>query len=1028
MRKFLYFIFVLSGAAGLVYESIWTRYLGLFVGHGAYAQVLVLVIFLGGMSVGALAIGRRAEKVRDPLRWYALIELAVGVIGFFFHDVFVWTTHVAYDSIFPALGPGALHVIVKWALAALLILPQSLLLGATFPLMTAGALRHSPQRSGQTIALLYFANSLGAAAGVLLAGFVLIEAVGLPGTLLAAATANIIVAGAVYLAARRTSGTAEKPAMREAIAASRPVRSTVDAALSTQVGVNPVLYRLLLAVSFGTAVSSFVYEIGWIRMLSLVLGAATHSFELMLSAFILGLAIGAFVIRRRTGSDHGAVVRLARVQLAMGVLAVLTLPIYVRSFTWMSDFMAAFTRAPAGYVAFSVARYAICLAVMLPATICAGMTLPLITRLLMRGPEGERALGRVYGVNTLGSILGVALAALILLPLVGLKWMIVIGASIDIGLGVWLLVFDGRELPARQSLRRLIPAFPAVAAVLFIGAATRFDRGVLTSGVFRYGNVRPALAQNIAFFADGRTATVSVRRITQGKGLSLTTNGKPDASLGPEWFQPPGVATRFTHDASTQLLLPLITLAHVPNARLAAVIGQGSGMSSHTLLGDEKLERVVTIEIEPQMIRASRVFYPANSRVFDDPRSVFALDDARSFFAAQRERYDLILSEPSNPWVAGVSGLFTTEFYAHVRRFMTPNGVFGQWLHLSEINDGLVLSVIRAVAENFPDYALYVVGNRDILIVATNQPKLPAPDWSVLALPGVASELKRVLPLTPQMLDALRIVQASTLAPLVHGGGANSDFYPILDLGAERTRYLEEGAAGFAGLSGDRFGIATLLEQRRAPVSVTPYIVIGDVPRLEAMELAARVNAGAFAGASGSQLGAAENVRSVERLLSSDAAAVDWHVWVDAIRQAEETRAGGSAGIADSAYFGRVSRFLTRHSPPAEARASVAFLHGLASWDYAEASKAAEPLLAAASHGDYWLSPDLLREGTVVARLRTGDIEGARSAYLLLDGSSSRSPNDVRPQLLAAWIQSSISGRAMTLRKGSAPLAAAVIP
>ena len=995
MRKFLCFIFVLSGAAGLVYESIWTRYLGLFVGHGAYAQVLVLVIFLGGMSAGALAIGRRAERVRDPLRWYALIELAVGVIGFLFHDVFVWTTHVAYDSIFPALGPGVLHVIVKWGLAALLILPQSLLLGATFPLMTAGALRHAPQRSGQTIALLYFANSLGAAAGVLLAGFVLIEAVGLPGTLLAAAMANIVVAGAVYLAARRTSAAAGPIVQHESIVAEA----------ATQSAVNPALYRLLLAVSFGTAVSSFVYEIGWIRMLSLVLGAATHSFELMLSAFILGLAIGAFVIRRRTGGDRNALVLLARVQLAMGVLAVLTLPIYVRSFTWMADFMAAFTRAPAGYVAFSVARYAICLAVMLPATICAGMTLPLITRLLMRGPEGERALGRVYGVNTLGSIIGVALAALILLPLVGLKWMIVVGASIDIGLGLWLLVFDGRALPSRQSLMRLMPAFPAVAAVLFIGAATRFDRGVLTSGVFRYGSLRPALAQNIAFFADGRTATVSVRRITQGKGLSLTTNGKPDASLGPEWFQPPGVATRFTHDASTQLLLPLITLAHVPNARLAAVIGQGSGMSSHTLLGDDKLARVVTIEIEPQMIRASRVFYPANRRVFDDPRSVFALDDARSFFAAQRERYDLILSEPSNPWVAGVSGLFTTEFYAHVRRFMTPNGVFGQWLHLSEINDGLVLSVVRAVAENFPDYALYVVGNRDILIVATNQAKLPAPDWSVLALPGVASELKRVLPLTPQMLDALCIVQASTLAPLVRGGGANSDFYPILDLGAERTRYFEEGAAGFAGLSGDRFGIATLLEQRRAPVSVTPYIVIGDVPRLEAMELAARVNGGAFAGASGAQLGAAENVRSVERLLSSDAAPIDWHVWVDAIRQAEETRAGGSAGIADSAYFGRVSRFLARHSPPAEARASVAFLHGLAAWDYAEASRAAEPLLTAASHGDYWLAPDLLREGTVVARLRTGDIAGARSAYVLLDGSSSRSPNDVRPQLLAALIR-----------------------
>ncbi|NUS46609.1 MAG: fused MFS/spermidine synthase, partial [Gemmatimonadaceae bacterium] len=196
-------IFVLSGAAGLVYESIWARYLGLFVGHGAYAQVLVLVIFLGGMSIGALAVGRRAERVRRPLRWYAAVELAVGVFGLLFHGAFVWSTGHAYDALFPALGPGVLHVVAKWAIAALLILPQSVLLGATFPLMAAGALRRVPERAGHTIALLYFANSLGAAAGVLVAGFALLARFGLPGTLAAAASANLLVAAAASVISRR---------------------------------------------------------------------------------------------------------------------------------------------------------------------------------------------------------------------------------------------------------------------------------------------------------------------------------------------------------------------------------------------------------------------------------------------------------------------------------------------------------------------------------------------------------------------------------------------------------------------------------------------------------------------------------------------------------------------------------------------------------------------------------------------------------------------------------------------------------
>jgi hypothetical protein len=487
-----------------------------------------------------------------------------------------------------------------------------------------------------------------------------------------------------------------------------------------------------------------------------------------------------------------------------------------------------------------------------------------------------------------------------------------------------------------------------------------------------------------------------------------------DASLGREWFIPPATPAPFTHDASTQLLLPLVTLAHVPHARVAAVIGQGSGMSSHTLLGDAQLTRVVTIEIEPQMLKASRAFYPANRRVFDDPRSVFALDDARSYFASQGERYDLILSEPSNPWVAGVSGLFTSEFYAHVRRFLTPQGVFGQWLHLSELNDGLALSVIRAVAENFPDYALYAVSNRDILIVATNEATLPTPDWSVFELPGVASELRRVVPLTPAMLDALRMVDGAALAPLVRGGGGNSDFYPALDLGAERARYLDEDASGFVWMAGERFGISALVSRRPVGVVGASYTAIGGVPRLEAMELAARARHGDVAGALGPQLGALERVRAVDRLLTSDAAPVDWHVWVSALRETDETRSGGSQGIPDTALYAAAVRALARQAAPEEARASVAFLHGLATWNFAEASRAAGPLLVAARRGDHWLPPDLLRDGTVVARLRTGDVLGARAALDGLASSSARTRGDVRAQLLAAWVQDSEAPKSTT--------------
>jgi hypothetical protein len=428
-------------------------------------------------------------------------------------------------------------------------------------------------------------------------------------------------------------------------------------------------------------------------------------------------------------------------------------------------------------------------------------------------------------------------------------------------------------------------------------------------------------------------------------------------------------------------------------------------MSSHTLLGDDSLKRLVTIEIEPEMIRASRMFYPANRRVFDDPRSSFAIDDARSYFASRNERYDLILSEPSNPWVAGVSGLFTTEFYAHVGRFLTPHGVFGQWLHLSEISDGLVLGVVRALAENFPSYALYAVGGHDILIVASRERTLPEPDWSVMRNAGTQVDLQRVYPLTPGILNGLHIADGATLAPLTTGGGANSDFYPTLDLGAERTRYMAQGAHGFVGLAGERFAIAPMLERRRVGVEGEWYSPLSGVPRLSAQEFAARLRDGRMEGMDADALMLVDRMRSVDRIARSGEAPIEWHIFVANAVEAEAARSGGTVGVADTAFFARVRGYLTTKHAPAPASAAIDFVHGLASWDFAEASRAAEVLIPLASHGDHWISPDLLREGTVVARLRVGDVRGARMALDALRAVSPRASGDVRGELIAAWVE-----------------------
>ncbi|HTJ21265.1 MAG TPA: fused MFS/spermidine synthase [Gemmatimonadaceae bacterium] len=1008
MLPLLYVVFVLSGAAGLIYESIWTRYLGLFVGHSAYAQVIVLVIFLGGMSLGALLIGRRTERVTRPLFWYAIVELATGMIGLVFHDVFVATTDFTYLSIFPAIGLGAAQTIVKWGIAGLLILPQSILLGMTFPLMSAGVVRRLPQRVGDALATLYFANSFGAAVGVLIAGFWLVAAVGLPGTLLAAAMLNIVVAAAVFIAVRTTTGA-------ETTAAVEAAQEQTFNGLS-----KPRLWRLLLAVSFGTALSSFIYEIGWIRMLALVLGSATHSFELMLSAFILGLALGALWVRRRADERATSLRFLGLVQVAMGSLAIATLPVYLMTFDWMVSFMAAFAKTSQGYAMFSVSRYVICLAVMLPATFCAGMTLPLITRVLVGASVGERAIGQVYGVNTLGSIVGAGVAGLVLMPLLGLKWLLVAGASVDIALGVALLAGDGRsatdDRPSRWTPKLLL-AGGLAAAVIIASLRAQLDHTVLTSGVFRYGTVQAPGSREVLFYKDGRTATVSVRRIPDTHGLTLATNGKPDASLGPEWLNAkvepkPGA---FTHDAPTQLFVPLIPLAYVPNAKTAAVIGFGSGMTSHALLGSPVLQSVVTIEIEPEMIRASRNFYPANARAYDDKRSTFVIDDARAYFAASGKRFDLIVSEPSNPWVSGVSGLFTAEFYERITHYLTPNGVFAQWLHLYEIDDALLLSVMSALSEHFPTYSIYQISNRDIILVATTRAALPAPDWSIFQSQQLASDLKRVWPITPHTMETLRVADSRSLMPLVRiAGNPNSDFYPTLDLNAERTRYMKIDAEGFVGLASGRVNFAAMIDGHRNGLG-DPYALVAGIPRLQAMATAAGLRTGdSRAGPDVALIAARMQMLDAEML--SGKAPASWPVWAQSVAWVEAGVHGGMAGTADSSFYASLYAYLDRVHAPPTARAAVDFLHGLATWDYAQAARAADPLIAEAGKGELWLDGDELRDGAVIAKLAVGDRAGARAAFRGLISQSARKITDLRTRLLFSYIADTGGTKRMAVR------------
>ena len=771
-RRFLLAIFVVSGFTGLIYESIWSHYLKLFLGHAAYAQSLVLAIFMGGMAIGSWVVARYSLRIRRLLLAYAMVEGLIGVLGLGFHSIFIAASDFSFAAAIPALPSAGWIQAYKWSLGAALILPQSVLLGMTFPLISGGIIRRWPDRPGQTLATLYFSNSLGAAVGVLVSGFVLIHAVGLPGTIRVAGLLNVALAVVIWAQVR---------------AQAEPEPQTVAAAVRLS---QDAWARWLTLAACLTGAASFMYELGWIRMLSLVLGSSTHSFELMLSAFILGLALGGLYARRRIERSGEPAVYLAGVMVVMAALAALTLPAYGLMFDFMAWFLRTFARTAGSYVGFNLISQLIAALIMIPASFCAGMTLPLLTRELMRRGAGERAIGLIYSANTFGAIVGVVLTVHVLMPRIGIKGVILSGAAIHLVLGISRLL--RRPRPKRAVRLAMGAALGVFAVVLF---AVHLDPLRMISGVYRTGSATVPAGAVVKYLRDGKTATISL--IEKDGLVTIATNGKPDASIQ----MGPGEASV---DETTMVLAAAIPLSMQPHPRRVANIGFGSGLTTHALLASELIDHLDSIEIEPFMVQAARQgFGPRIRNVFEDRRSHIVYEDAKTFFASTREPYDLIVSEPSNPWVSGVSTLFSDEFYDSVTRYLTPDGYFAQWVQVYETNIGVLASIIKALAPHFGTYSLYNVDDLDILIVATRGTALGIPDEGLLRSPLLHAELQRIGIRSVADFQARKIGDNRTLGPVLEAlpVPANSDFYPFVDLHAPRSRYLNENAMELPALT-----------------------------------------------------------------------------------------------------------------------------------------------------------------------------------------------------------------------------------
>lgn len=775
-------LFALSGATSLIYEAVWARYLKLIFGHAAYGQTLTLFIFLGGIGVGAICAGRRLSKIRSLLTAYIITELTIAAGAFLYHPLYLVVSKTVFSSVF--VGSSALLLaIIKLVLCLLMTLPWAFAIGATFPFMASAILRRRGDKDGWTIPLLYAVNALGGAIGILAASFWLLSQFGTVTTLQIAGLLNVVIAFGCW----RISRGIDLP-KSSVLDTGNQLSSVADSKLNSHAGGRFVGF--FLSATFFSSAASFIYEIGWIRLLGLVLGSSTHTFDLVVAVFIGGLAFGGLFSRYliRSITDSGYL--LGAVQVLMGLAAAASVFTCTSLFRVMNASHSILAKTDLAYAFYNFYKMPVAVLLMFPACFCAGMTLPLVIASLVRGTGSENYTGYAYGLNTLGSIVGVSLGAMFFLPVLQLKNTILVGAGIDIFIGIVLLFRFANKAVPWAAIGVSLP-------LLIAGLVFDFSPHVISSGVYRKEIDFEKLKIADVTVRDGKTSTIAL--IDLPNSIQIATNGKMEASVSKL-----GEAQqrKSTLDDATMAALAYIPMQTRQKPYDVALIGLGAGMTAHHMLTDPLVKSVDIIEIEETVIDLARSFAPYNSRVYSDNRVRFIVEDARTYFARTAKIYDLIISEPSNPWVSGVADLFTLEFYAHVKKRLNKDGVLAQWLHVYEFNNELFLSVLQALHKSFKYADIFeTLGKGDVVILSSaRDPGLGASE-RVWQLKTVQDEWNRYGWAPKQFGRDSYQAGIDLFVPFFSMIEANSDFKPVVDLRGERAFYTKNDVSLLATLS-----------------------------------------------------------------------------------------------------------------------------------------------------------------------------------------------------------------------------------
>ena len=770
-------LFFVSGASGLIYEIVWSRLLVLVFGGTTFAITTVLACFMGGLALGSYLAGRFIERVRHAARLYGVLEICIGVYGLavpillglalplyrvlagLFDESFVWLT--------------VARVVVS---GAVLLLPSALM-GATLPLLSQAFARRSGG-TGAAVARLYGINTLGAFVGCAAAGFGLLPVVGLSKSTLAAALLNISAGGVAILAAG---------AQHRDPKAAAPLRADLpgqDATLGPPVTIGP---RMLLVLYGLSGFAAMAYQVAWTRALILSMGASTYAFSAIVACFILGLGLGSLLIAPWVRKIRDPLSVAGGLEGGIALSALLVVPLFGEMPGLVQRLANSLEATFASVLTVEVLSV---LGLLIVPTLCMGALLPLIcsayeasrfSEASARGGDGAssaagRSVGAVYASNTLGTILGAAVTGFVLIPwsIVGMQRTIALASVLSAAIGT---VFVLRSSRRRAGRTRAAVAVGWVAVVVLLAVTDPWSRAVMVSGPYlgRSG----ATQTEVLFYREGIDTTVAVTG--EGDNLALRINGKPDASNG-------------VQDMHTQILLGQIPMLLKPDARRVGIIGLGAGVTAAAVLA-HPVESVDVVEISSAVVEAADHFTEANRHALDDPRLRIHRADGRNFLLLSDRKYDVIISEPSNPWISGIANLFTAEFFEIARSRLAPGGIHAQWIHAYSMEVDDFAAIIATMAHVFGHVQLWGTGFDDYVILGSDQPIVVDIEGLYLAVgrPEVNAMLSSIFINDPMQMAHYYMADAADLETWLEGNEPLVDDRPRLEFSA--PRYLVKGMA-----------------------------------------------------------------------------------------------------------------------------------------------------------------------------------------------------------------------------------------